>query len=110
MNWANRTVFTGDNLDVLRGMDSETVDLIYADPPFNSNRNYAAPIGSEAAGAAFKDTWTLDDVDEAWLEIIHDQHPAPHAVIEAAGAAHGDGMKSYPKISDSDLEGRKKSS
>ena len=45
MNWANRTVFTGDNLDVLRGMDSETVDLIYADPPFNSNRNYAAPIG-----------------------------------------------------------------
>ena len=95
MNWANRTVFTGDNLDVLRGMDSETVDLIYADPPFNSNRNYAAPIGSEAAGAAFKDTWTLDDVDEAWLSIIHDQHTAPHAVIEAAGAAHGDGMKSY---------------
>ena len=95
MNWANRTVFTGDNLDVLRGMDSATVDLIYADPPFNSNRNYAAPIGSEAAGAAFKDTWTLDDIDEAWLSIIHDQHPAPHAVIEAAGAAHGDGMKSY---------------
>ena len=95
MNWANRTVFTGDNLDVLRGMDSATVDLIYADPPFNSNRDYAAPIGSEAAGAAFKDTWTLSDVDEAWLEIIRDQHPAPHAVIEAAGAAHGDGMKSY---------------
>ena len=95
MNWANRTVFTGDNLDVLRGMDSETVDLIYLDPPFNSNRHYAAPIGSEAAGAAFKDTWTLDDVDRAWLEIIQDQHPGPHAVIEAAGAAHGDGMKSY---------------
>ena len=95
MNWANRTVFTGDNLDVLRGMDSGSADLIYADPPFNSNRNYAAPIGSEAAGAAFKDTWTLDDVDEAWLSIIRDQHPGPHAVIEAAGAAHGDGMKSY---------------
>ena len=95
MNWANRTVFTGDNLDVLRGMDSGTVDLIYADPPFNSNRNYAAPIGSKAAGAAFKDTWTLDDIDEAWLSIIRDQHAAPHAVIEAAGAAHGDGMKSY---------------
>ena len=40
MNWANRTVFTGDNLDVLRGMDSETVDMIYADPPFNSNQDY----------------------------------------------------------------------
>ena len=95
MNWANRTVFTGDNLDVLRGMDSETVDLIYADPPFNSNRTYSAPIGSEAAGAAFKDTWTLSDVDEAWLAIIRDHHPGPYGVIEAAGIAHSDSMKSY---------------
>ena len=50
-NWANRTMWTGDNLHIMRGMNSETVDLIYLDPPFNSNRNYAAPIGSEAAGA-----------------------------------------------------------
>ena len=35
-NWKNRTLFTGDNLDVLRGMNSESVDLIYLDPPFNS--------------------------------------------------------------------------
>ena len=54
-NWRNRTLWTGDNLDIMRGMNSETVDLIYLDPPFNSNRNYAAPIGSEAAGAAFKE-------------------------------------------------------
>ena len=56
-NWANQTIWTGDNIDVMRGMNSESVDLIYLDPPFNSNRDYAAPIGSEAAGAAFKDTW-----------------------------------------------------
>ena len=61
LNWANRTIFTGDNLDIMRGMNSETVDLIYLDPPFNSNRDYAAPVGSKAAGAAFKDTWTLSD-------------------------------------------------
>ena len=65
-NWKNRTMWTGDNLQILRGMNSESVDLIYLDPPFNSNRDYSAPIGSEAAGAAFKDTWTLEDVDEAW--------------------------------------------
>ena len=35
-NFANRTVWTGDNLDILRGLNSETVDLIYLDPPFNS--------------------------------------------------------------------------
>ena len=50
-NFKNRTLWTGDNLDVMRGLNSETVDLVYLDPPFNSNRNYAAPIGSEAAGA-----------------------------------------------------------
>ena len=53
MNVKNRTIFSNDNLLILRGLDTESVDLIYLDPPFNSNRNYAAPIGSEAAGAAF---------------------------------------------------------
>ena len=62
-NFASGTVWTGDNLDIMRGMNSECVDLIYLDPPFNSNRNYEAPIGSKAAGAAFKDAWTLSDVD-----------------------------------------------
>ena len=94
-NWANRTLWTGDNLDIMRGMNSESVDLIYLDPPFNSNKNYAAPIGSEAAGAAFKDTWTLDDVDEAWHGEIADQDPTLYAIIDAAGYAHGKGMKSY---------------
>ncbi len=74
-NWSNRTLWTGDNLDIMRGMNSETVDLIYLDPPFNSNRDYAAPIGSEAAGAAFKDTWALSDVDEAWHGEIADRDP-----------------------------------
>ena len=94
-NWANRTIWTGDNLSVMRGMNSESVDLIYLDPPFNSKRDYAAPIGSKAAGAAFKDTWTLDDVDIAWHGEIAEQNPAVYAVIDAAGIAHGKGMKSY---------------
>ena len=61
MNWKDKTIFIGDNLHVMRGMNSDSVDLIYLDPP--SNRNYADPIGSQAAGAAFKDTWTLSDID-----------------------------------------------
>ena len=66
MNTENRTIFEGDNLHILRGLDSETIDLIYLDPPFNSNKTYEAPIGSDAAGAAFRDSWTLDDLDNAW--------------------------------------------
>ena len=94
-NFANRTLWTGDNLYVLRGMNSNSVDLIYLDPPFNSNRNYAAPIGSEAAGAAFKDTWTLSDLDIAWMGLIADVHPTMYKVIEAAGMTHGKGTQSY---------------
>ena len=94
-NFKNRTLWAGDNLDVMRGLNSESVDLIYLDPPFNSNRNYAAPIGSEAAGAAFKDTWTLDDVDLAWLGEIAEANPALYRVIDTAGMVHGKGMQSY---------------
>ena len=81
-NWDNRTIFTGDNLDVMRGMNSATVDVIYADPPFNSNKNYEAPItyGSwftermrkkygkkkDRIIAAFTDTWTLTEENKEW--------------------------------------------
>ena len=51
-NFTDRTIWTGDNLDILRSLNSASVDLIYLDPPFNSNRNYAAPVGSATAGAA----------------------------------------------------------
>ena len=88
-------MWTGDNLAVLRGLNSESVDLVYADPPFNSNRDYAAPIGSKAAGAAFKDTWTLSDIDEAWHGEIAEREPEVYAAIDAAGIVHGRGMKSY---------------
>ena len=84
MNINSKTIFTGDNLPIMRGMNSESVDLIYLDPPFNSKANYAAPIGSEAAGAAFKDTWTLSDVDITWLDLIEAKHPALNRVIHAA--------------------------
>ena len=72
-NFADPTIWTGDNPDILRGLNSASVDLIYLDPLFNSKRNYAALVGSTAAGAAFKDTWTLSDLDVAWTGLIPDE-------------------------------------
>ena len=83
-NFTSGTVWTGDCLSVMRGMNSACIDLIYLDPPFNSNANYAAPIGSKAAGAAFKDTWTLEDVDVEWINLIEAKHPALYRVLLAA--------------------------
>ena len=35
-NFKNHTIWTGDNLPIMRGLNSESVDLLYLDPPFNS--------------------------------------------------------------------------
>ena len=94
-NFADKTIWTGDNLDILRGMNSECVDLIYLDPPFNSNRNYEAPVGSKAAGAAFKDAWTLSDLDVAWMGLIADEQPAIANLLHTSKFTHGKGMQSY---------------
>ena len=91
----NRTIFTGDNLPIMRGMADETVDLIYLDPPFNSNKYYEAPIGSKAEGASFKDVWRLTDTDLAWWGEIADVQPKLYTVIEAIGAAGGGSNMSY---------------
>ena len=83
-NFLPSTIWTADNLPVMRRMNSESVDLIYLDPPFNSKHDYAAPIGSQAAGAAFKDTWTLDDVKIEWIDELEAREPHLFHVILAA--------------------------
>ncbi len=79
----------------MRGMNTASVDLIYADPPFNSNANYAAPIGSAAAGAAFKDTWGLSDINLAWYGLIKADYPGLYDLLGAVRTLNGDSMMSY---------------
>ncbi|MEI6315305.1 MAG: DNA methyltransferase [Syntrophus sp. (in: bacteria)] len=71
-------LYYGDNLDVMRRhIKDETVDLVYLDPPFNSNTNYnvlfAEKDGSKAASQiqAFSDTWTWNQESEStYAEIV----------------------------------------
>jgi site-specific DNA-methyltransferase (adenine-specific) len=73
----NRLYF-GDNLDVLREyVDDESVDLIYLDPPFNSQAHYNVLFQSpkddkeSAQARAFRDTWTwLKDAQDSYREIM----------------------------------------
>ena len=48
----------GDNLEIMKKMDSEIVDLIYLDPPFFSNRNYEVIWGDEGETRSFMDRWS----------------------------------------------------
>ena len=89
------TLYTADNLDILIGMNSASVDLIYLDPPFNSKRVYAAPIGSKAAGTSFKDMWTWEDVDEERLETLVEKYPLLVRYIESITGLHSNAMMAY---------------
>jgi DNA modification methylase len=50
-----RVIYCGDNLDQLRKFPDECIDLIYIDPPFNSNRNYEVFWGETKEKRAFED-------------------------------------------------------
>ena len=75
LNVKNRTIFCKDNLDIMRGMNSECVDLIYLDPPFNKDKKFTAPVGSSAEGASFKDIFREEDLKKEWLYTIREDQP-----------------------------------
>src|SRR5438034_7862410 len=50
-----RVIYCGDNIDQLRKLPDGSVDLIYIDPPFNSNRNYEVFWGETKEKRAFED-------------------------------------------------------
>ncbi len=79
----NRTLYIHDNLDILRGMNSESVDLIATDPPFNKGRDFHATPDSLAAGARFQDRWSWEaDVHPDWVDSIKDDQPALYELID----------------------------
>ncbi len=96
VNWLNRTLFHGDNLPFLKGMNSNTVHLIATDPPFNKGRDFHATPDSLASGASFQDRWSWEkDVHQDWVDQITDDHPRLMEAIESARYAHSDGMGAF---------------
>ncbi len=84
-------LFYGDNLDILRNhIADESVDLIYLDPPFNSNRNYNVLFRdesgkeSEAQITAFEDTWHWTEAaEETYYELVQESAHEVSTAIEA---------------------------
>ena len=74
LNVANRTIFCKDNLDIMRGINSNCIDLIYLDPPFNKKKEFTAPMGSSAEGASFRDWFMEKDVKDEWIETIKEDY------------------------------------
>ena len=79
----HQTLYYGDCLEVMQAMPAESVDLIYLDPPFNSNANYNILFGASKSSfaqmMAFQDTWQWDEsavqrVQEIQRAVAHPAH------------------------------------
>ena len=91
-------LYYGDNLAVLRdSIKDASVDLIYLDPPFNSNASYnvlfKGPTGSDSAAQieAFDDTWHWNDsAEEAFGDVMRGGNAAASAMLRAIRQFLGD--------------------
>lgn len=77
------TLYYGDNIEILRKhVPDAAVDLVYLDPPFNSNRDYNVLFREQSGGEspaqikAFGDTWNWAGAAEAWHDFA-DLCPVP---------------------------------
>ena len=92
----NRTLFLEDNLPVLRGLDSDSIDLIATDPPFNKGVPAFKGKTKAGQGVEFKDVWNwIEDVHDGWMEQISKRHPTLSNVILYANAAAGNDMGAF---------------
>ncbi|MDR3367152.1 MAG: site-specific DNA-methyltransferase [Prevotellaceae bacterium] len=76
----------GDNLEILKAMESETVDLIYLDPPFFSNRNYEVIWGDEGEVRSFQDRWA-GGIDH-YITWLKERVAEMHRVLKPIGSIY----------------------
>ena len=111
MNCKNRTVFIGDNWEVMLGLNAEIADAIITDPPFNSgqmrkddkvkidkkkSKYLPYPVDEDGLAArAYKDRWKIDDVSKRELEFIKYKDKDLMRFCQIIGNQHSDGMEAY---------------
>jgi site-specific DNA-methyltransferase (adenine-specific) len=78
-----RVIYCGDNLDQLREFPSACVDLIYIDPPFNSNRNYEVFWGETKEKRSFEDRHAST---QAYIDYMRPRCVELHRVIKKTGS------------------------
>ena len=74
----------GDNLEILKTMGSETVDLIYLDPPFFSNRTYEVIWGDEGEVRSFQDRWSGGI--SHYIEWLKERVEQMHRILKPTGS------------------------
>jgi DNA modification methylase len=78
-----RVIYCGDNLEQLKKLPDKCVDLIYIDPPFNSNRNYEVFWGETKEKRAFDDRHAST---QAYIDFMRPRCVELHRVLKKTGS------------------------
>ena len=78
-----RVIYCGDNLEQLRKLPDACIDLIYIDPPFNSNRNYEVFWGETKEKRAFEDR---HESTQAYIEFMRPRCVELARVLKKTGS------------------------
>ena len=95
LNVPDRTLFIGDNLEVLRGVNTDAVDLIYLDPPRNWGTTVRAPARTRSSGVSYDDTWSAEDMRAEWIDETGVRCPDALLAIQSARVLYGVEMAGY---------------
>ncbi len=76
----------GDNLEILKSLPPESVDLCYIDPPFFSNRNYEVIWGDEGEVRSFKDRWSGGM--EHYIAWLKERVEQIHRILKPTGSLY----------------------
>lgn len=84
LNFGVNKLILGDNLEILKSMGSETVDLIYLDPPFFSNRNYEVIWGDAGEIRSFQDRWAGGI--SHYIDWLKERVAEMHRILKSTGS------------------------
>ncbi|MDR1395499.1 MAG: restriction endonuclease [Deltaproteobacteria bacterium] len=77
-----RQLYYGDNLIVLKeSIKDESVDLIYLDPPFNSQKDYNTVFGADSQIKAFEDTWQWGEETSRNLDLLSREYASIYELL-----------------------------
>jgi len=81
--FTNRLIL-GDNIEILKKFESDSIDLIYLDPPFFSNRNYEVIWGDEGEVRSFQDRWAGGI--EHYIDWLKERVREMHRILKPTGS------------------------
>ena len=92
MNFKNKTLFLGDNLEIMRGINSSSIDLIYFDPPFGLKSSITRSMNLDTG---FEILWSSSDISASDNGELADRAPGLYDILRLSKQTHSKELYNY---------------